>query len=81
MTLPMQSDQNFPRLEGLLQDAIAIATNCHIHQADKAGKPYISYSLRVMAAVDSPPAKIVGVLHDAVEDTELTTTFEPVQRL
>ena len=68
----MLADSDFTDLEQLLRDAIALSTQYHAHQVDKAGKPYISHPLRVMAAVDSPTAKIVGVLHDAVEDTALT---------
>ncbi|WP_299487759.1 GTP pyrophosphokinase [Acaryochloris sp. IP29b_bin.137] len=59
-------------LEDLLVTAIAIATQCHTDQIDKAGQPYINHPLRVMAAGNTLPEKIVGVLHDAVEDSALT---------
>jgi len=59
-------------LEELLVIAIAIATQSHTHQTDKAGKPYIDHPLRVMQAGHTLPEKIVGVLHDAVEDSALT---------
>jgi (p)ppGpp synthase/HD superfamily hydrolase len=55
-----------------LDKAIAIARKCHAGQVDKAGKPYIEHCLRVMDAVSSLEEKIVGVLHDAVEDSDLT---------
>lgn len=55
-----------------LQTAIAIAHQAHAGQQDKAGKPYISHPLRVMERLSTIPDKIVGVLHDAVEDSELT---------
>lgn len=51
-----------------LERAIAIAKEAHAGQIDKAGKPYIGHPLRVMAAVEGDDAKIVGVLHDVVED-------------
>ncbi len=41
-------------------------------QVDKGGKPYIGHPLRVMNAVETVEEKIVGVLHDAVEDSDLT---------
>ena len=51
-----------------LARAIAIATEAHADQVDKAGAPYISHPLRVMRAQDSEEARIVAVLHDVVED-------------
>ncbi|UJB71433.1 GTP pyrophosphokinase [Acaryochloris sp. 'Moss Beach'] len=51
---------------------VAIATQSHTNQFDKAGKPYIDHPLRVMGAGNILPEKIMGVLHDAVEDSELT---------
>lgn len=52
----------------MLKRAIAIAKEAHAGQIDKAGKAYIGHPLRVMAAVEGDDAKIVGVLHDVVED-------------
>jgi (p)ppGpp synthase/HD superfamily hydrolase len=60
--------QNF---ETLLTLAIAIANQAHAGQLDKAGKPYISHPLTVMAQMDTPESKIVAVLHDAIEDSDL----------
>ncbi|PZD75472.1 GTP pyrophosphokinase [Acaryochloris thomasi RCC1774] len=58
----------------LLQTAINLAHQAHAGQVDKAGQPYISHPLRVMQQLSTTPDKIVGVLHDAVEDSELTLT-------
>jgi (p)ppGpp synthase/HD superfamily hydrolase len=51
-----------------LQRAIAIATEAHEGQLDKAGAPYVTHPLRVMAALETIEEKMVGVLHDVVED-------------
>jgi GTP diphosphokinase / guanosine-3',5'-bis(diphosphate) 3'-diphosphatase len=59
-------------LEMLLNLAIAIANQAHAGQLDKAGKPYISHPLTVMAQMDTLESKIVAVLHDAIEDSDLT---------
>jgi (p)ppGpp synthase/HD superfamily hydrolase len=59
-------------LESLLAVAIAIAYQAHDGQIDKAGKPYISHPLTVMAQMDTIESKIVAVLHDAIEDSDLT---------
>jgi (p)ppGpp synthase/HD superfamily hydrolase len=58
--------------ESLLQRAIAIAAKAHEGQVDKAGNPYLDHPLFVMENVNSLEQKIVAVLHDAVEDSELT---------
>ncbi|MEG3967559.1 MULTISPECIES: HD domain-containing protein [unclassified Microcoleus] len=58
--------------ESLLQRAIAIAAKAHDGQVDKAGNPYLDHPLFVMENVTSIEQKIVAVLHDAVEDSELT---------
>ena len=55
-----------------LERAIAIAAQAHAGQMDKAGAPYILHPLRVMLRLSSPEARIVGVLHDVVEDTSVT---------
>jgi len=58
--------------ESLLERAIAIAAKAHEGQVDKAGNPYLDHPLFVMKNVNSLEQKIVAVLHDAVEDSELT---------
>ena len=55
-----------------LERAIEIATEAHRGQFDKAGNDYIQHPLRVMAAGKTTDEKIVGVLHDVVEDTDWT---------
>lgn len=52
--------------------AIKIATEAHKGQYDKAGNDYIGHPLRVMDMGRTEEEKIVGVLHDVVEDTEWT---------
>ena len=55
--------------------AIAIAAEAHSGQFDKAGAPYILHPLRVMLSLSTEEERIVGVLHDLVEDCE-EWTFE-----
>lgn len=55
-----------------LQRAIEIATQAHKGQFDKAGNDYIGHPLRVMEMGKTEKEKIVGVLHDVVEDTSWT---------
>src|SRR2546426_247378 len=55
-----------------LEDAILLAAQAHLGQRDKNGQPYILHPLRVMLRLDTEAAKIVGVLHDVIEDTKYT---------
>ena len=61
----------------MLQKAIQIATEAHKGQLDKSGKDYIGHPLRVMEMGKTEEEKIVGVLHDVVEDT--SWTFEALE--
>lgn len=56
----------------MLSKAIDIATKAHEGQVDKAGQPYITHPLRVMSMGATDEEKIVGVLHDVVEDSDWT---------
>lgn len=55
-----------------LERAIEIATKAHQGQLDKAGRDYIGHPLRVMEMGKTEDEKIVGVLHDVIEDTDWT---------
>ena len=59
-------------MEKILSKAITLALKAHEGQVDKSGMPYAGHIMRVMAAGRTIDEKIVGVLHDVVEDTELT---------
>lgn len=60
-----------------LERAIELATEAHRGQFDKAGNDYIEHPLRVMAMGKTLNEKIVGVLHDVIEDTDWT--FEKLE--
>lgn len=52
--------------------AAALATEKHDKQLDKGGNPYILHPLRVANSLVTENEKIVGVLHDIIEDTNCT---------
>ena len=64
--------------EELLEKAIAIAVDAHRGQKDRYNSPYVLHPLRVMARLDTATEKIVGILHDVVEDTDWT--FDQLSR-
>lgn len=59
-------------LKEQLVHAIHIAIRAHGEQKDRNGQPYIGHCFRVMNAGQTIEEKIVGVLHDVLEDTTLT---------
>jgi (p)ppGpp synthase/HD superfamily hydrolase len=62
-------------MKNLLDIAIKIAVNAHSGQLDKAGQPYILHPLKVMLALRNEKDRIVGVLHDVIEDTSITYDY------
>lgn len=55
-----------------LKVAICVAADVHDGQTDKSGEPYILHPLRVMLAQQDERSRIVGVLHDVIEDSNLS---------
>lgn len=55
-----------------IDTALEIAIQAHSGQKDKAGKPYILHPLRLMHQCDTDEEKIVALLHDVVEDSDVT---------
>lgn len=56
----------------MLEKAIKIVVEAHTGQVDKAGIPYVTHLFSVMNRGQSLNEKIVGVLHDLIEDTPWT---------
>jgi len=56
-----------------VEDAISLAAHAHRGQRypSPEREPYIFHPLRVMLSLNGPADQIVGVLHDAVEDTDI----------
>lgn len=52
----------------LLNKAMKIAQKAHKGQTDKFGAPYLGHVMRVMNYGKTYDEKIVGVLHDVIED-------------
>lgn len=56
----------------MLEKAILIATKAHNGQLDKGGQPYILHPLRVMQSCNSYLEKTCAILHDVIEDTNIS---------
>lgn len=59
-------------LDEALTRAIIVAAIAHSGQKDLGGKPYILHPLSVCNSVASLEEKIVALLHDVIEDTNVT---------
>lgn len=59
-------------MSGTLEDAIMLVAEKFRGVCDKDGQPYVLHLLRVAMSVTDPDARIVGLLHDVVEDTDVT---------
>lgn len=56
----------------MLEKAIRLAAKGHEGQLDKGGQPYILHPIRVMLQCETIEEKTVAMLHDLLEDTEVT---------
>lgn len=56
----------------LLEKAIEIALRAHAGQKCKDGTPYVLHPLRIMTRMGTDEERIAAVLHDVVEDSEVT---------
>jgi (p)ppGpp synthase/HD superfamily hydrolase len=67
-----------------LEDALMLAAMAHRGQVDKAGQPYILHPIRLMLALTGEQERMAALLHDVVEDSDvtlgdLTVTGYPVE--
>lgn len=59
----------------MLDKAVRIAAKAHEGQVDKAGQPYILHPLRVMFTRRDEATRICAVLHDVIEDSDITFEY------
>ena len=59
-------------LDDQFEIAMKIAVTNHYGQKDKGSKPYILHLIHVMNNVEGLDVKIVAILHDILEDTNIT---------
>ena len=59
-------------LQNLYDKAFEIASKAHKGQKDRGGSPYILHPINVANRCKSDRAKVVALLHDVVEDSNVT---------
>lgn len=62
----------------LTRKAMSVAYKAHINQFDKAGVPYIFHPIHLAEQMDTETECVVALLHDVVEDTDVT--FEQLEK-
>ena len=56
----------------MIGTAFELALTAHKGQEDKSGQAYIGHVVRVAAGVEGEAETVVALLHDVVEDTDVT---------
>lgn len=56
----------------MINKALKIAVNAHEGQKDMSGEDYILHPLTVMTYCKTTPQRVTAILHDIVEDTNVT---------
>lgn len=59
----------------LYDHALRIAIRAHKGQKDKSEREYVMHPIRVAERCKDPRAKIVALLHDTIEDTNVTQEY------
>src|SRR3989338_7159325 len=57
----------------LLHHALTFCRLRHGNQMDRDGLPHAEHCIRVAQSLPTPELKIIGLLHDTLEDTETTS--------
>lgn len=55
--------------------ALRIAIRAHEGQKDKSEREYVMHPIRVAERCKAPRAKIVALLHDTIEDSDVTAEY------
>ena len=59
----------------LYDKALRIAMRAHEGQKDKAGQDYVTHPIRVAERCDDLRARVVALLHDTIEDSDVTADY------
>ena len=60
--------------DSLVDKALEIALRAHRGWLDKGGQPYILHPLRLMAQMSTDNERLVAILHDVLEDGDVTAS-------
>ena len=63
---------DFEASKSQISKALKIAIKAHEGQKDRSGEDYILHPITVMTYCKTTPQKVTAILHDIVEDTDVT---------
>ncbi|MSP27516.1 MAG: GTP pyrophosphokinase [Methylococcales bacterium] len=58
----------------LIEKSLTIALRAYTGKTDKAGRDYLHHPLRLMAKMTTDTEMAVALLHDVIEDSDITAT-------
>ena len=62
-------------MNSVFETALEIAVKAHEGQVDKNGVAYILHPLAVAGLLETLELKTIAVLHDTIEDTDVTAEY------
>lgn len=68
----MQEKEYYLKIDNLYNRALLLVSDLFQDKKDKAGFPYINHLIRVSVKLDTEELRIAGLLHDTLEDTNVT---------
>ena len=68
----MKDIKYYLKINNLYDRTLLLVSDLFEGKRDKEGLPYINHLIRVSVNLDSEELKIAGLLHDTLEDTEVT---------
>lgn len=68
----MKDKEYYLKIKDLYDRALLLVSDLFENKRDKEGFPYINHLIRVSVKLDTKTLKIAGLLHDTLEDTDVT---------
>ena len=68
----MKDKEYYLKVKDLYDRALLLVSDLFENKRDKEGFPYINHLIRVSVKLDTKKLKIAGLLHDTLEDTDVT---------
>lgn len=59
-------------MDRMINKALELVVKAHSGQVDKAGEPYVQHVCAVAEKFTNEKLKIIALLHDVIEDTDVT---------
>ena len=68
----MKDKEYYLKVKDLYDRTLLLVSDLFEDKRDKEGFPYINHLIRVSIKLDTKELKIAGLLHDSLEDTDIT---------